>query len=352
MSVLWAQSPVDNLNVDFLSDTITINTDSLTFELMDIHVVDNRLNRGKVFSISSGDKSDTAEFPDSTGLQRLKKVFLKLVYRYIPIDIVYEVDQPIAELFGDTSASNGDSTRNSLVINHLDFWYDKTLPKKSRRILNAQTQLKSPTGEILNEWEWDIHIKRNKKEKLGPFSGRILEQWVNDQHAAIQASIINPISPYPYERMLIGRSDIAILTNGYLVDWRISFAYSKDQINRYRRGLPGFGFTYQKTIRFETFGVGESGKQEIKRLNNRFIGRLTYGYRWGTVRYDWDKFDNLKGEYWPFVKLMATVNAEYRPQFHQGVFAGIGIYQGLNVWPKIIPLSETGLLLSIGVMLR
>ncbi len=352
VTTLSAQSFIDKLNTDFLTDTVTISTDSLTFELMDVNVVDKRPNAEDLFLISGGDKSDTAVFPDSTRKQKFKKRLIKWVYGHVPIDIIYEMDQPIVILFGAQSGTTGNSARNTLIINHFDYWYDSAMPKKQKRILNAHTQLQSPLGDIINECQWDVYLKRDEGESLAGHSGRIFEKWVREQKEVLQSNTLNPISPLPYKRMLTLRVDNVVLQNGFLWDWRLTLNYPKDQIKHYKRGLPRFGFTYQKTADYETYGMGEKGKLEVKRLNNRFISRLSYGYRIGTVRYNWKKLDSLKVEYWPFLKLMATYNTEYHPRFYEGFYAGFGIYQGLNVWPPKLPLSETGLLITIGVVLR
>lgn len=327
---LWGQSFLDKLNTDFLTDTVTISTDSLTFELMDVNVVDNRPNKGKVFSISQGRKRDTMEFPDSTFKLKIKKGFNRFIYKYVPIDIIYELDKPLEDLIDSQPGSNGDSVKKTLEINHLEFGYDYSGRGGSRRVLNGQSQLKSPSGEILNEWQWDISLKRKKNEKLERLSGRVLEKWVNDQNEAIKSENINPISPYPYKRFIFGRLDYAKFPDGYRVDWHVSLNYPMDQQHKFEQGLPGFGVTYQRMDSYSIFSLFKNGKQKFTRLNKSFVSRLTYGYGVGIVNYDPDRFANLKGDHLYNINGFGAYNIEYRPQFHEGLYGGIGVIVDIN----------------------
>lgn len=350
VSALSAQTFIDKLNTDFLTDTVTINTDSLSLKLMGVHFLDNRPNKGKTFSISQGKKRDTMTFPDSTFKLKVIKRFNRFVYKYVPIDIVYELDKPLAELINTQSGTNGDSSKNTLVLNHFEFWYDMGR-SDGHRVLNGQTQLKSPSGELLNEWQWDVSEKRKKGEKLESLSGRVLEKWVQDQNEALKLKKQNPISPFPYKRFVLGRLDYGHFPDGYRVDWHVSLNYPNDHLQSYETGLPSFTVSYQRMDGYSLLSIMQSAKQRFKRINPSFITRLSFGYGIGIMNYKEDQFDNLKVEHIYNINVFAAYNIEYRPQFHKGIFWGVGAFVDVNPWPDIISISKSGVLLSVGMML-
>ncbi len=352
LTAVHGQSFIDKLNTDFLTDTVTINTDSLTFELMDVHVVDNRPNKGKAFSVSQGRKRDSMEFPDSTFQLKVKKGFNRFIYKYVPIDIIYELDKPLSEVMDSQPGTNGDSAKSTLAINHFEFWSDPAHSGPGKRVLNGQSQLMSHTGEILNEWQWDVSLKRKKGEKLEALSGRVLEKWLVDQNEALKSEKINPISSFPYKRFVFGRVDYAHFSHGYRVDWHVSLDYPQDQKQVYERRLPNFKVSFQKHDDYAMISLTQRAKQKFTRINPSFITRLSYGYGIGIMNFNGDKFENLKMEHLYNVNVFGAYHIEYRPQFHEGLYGGVGVFVDMNPWPDIIPETKTGVLISVGMMMR
>jgi len=326
-SVAWAdkfQFP------DFVADTLVIpfSIDSSQSDSKSLlTVVDKRENFG-IF----------------LGIEEIKR------WQIIPVDQYLVLEESLSVFLGKYLTSEIGLFEQSLVIDNLTIWEDSRPLFLKGRVLNGYSLLVNNDGRIIKDWQWEFRIKKIKKEKKETEIGRLLINWMEAQKSALRiSSVTGTIFPFRYRRQFVLWMDWIFFQDGYIVDGRLSLDFPTDQMDSYIRSVPGI--YYRKSSLHESIAIGGKDQQLYKRFNQNWIGRLDFTFRIGANSFNPSKFDYL--DWWNLlmVNMGFTTSLEYRPVYLKGVFAGIGLHQAINVLPDVISRFETGLLITLGIVL-
>lgn len=240
------------------------------------------------------------------------------------------------------------------MIDNISLWYDGSPLFLKGWTLNGCTRLTDGKGTTIREWQWEHRVKKKRKQKAEKAIGRLVGEWMAAQGKALnEDTSVRETSPYRYRRQLLFRVDTIILPDGYILDGHLSLDFPADQMETYIRGAPGMEIYYRKSSRHESIAVGCKQQQWLMRLRPSWLGRLNFSFRVGGNSYNPDKFDYVKWWNILLVNFGLTAAVEYRSSYHRGLFAGIGLYQSVNVLPlpDVVPPYAIGFLLTVGVVL-
>ena len=283
----------------------------------------------------------------AVGIKQTKK------YRYIPVDQYLVLKAPLAEVMAPYLPIDSAGTTDTLLIDNISIWYDHKPWFQSGWLLNGYTRLVDEHGRTILDWQWEERIKKDKrKEKLEVTLGRLMDNWMTTQGDALTAAPLKAgRSPYPYRRQFLLQVDTIVLLDGYILDWRANLDFPTDQAARYVRGKPGLVIYYRRSSKHESVGMGGRQQQWYFRPRPGWLGRVNFTWRMGANNFNTDKFDYI--DYWNIlmVNVGLAASLEYRPPYHKGLYAGLGLHQHINILPEIIPRLETGLVLTAGVVL-
>lgn len=270
---------------------------------------------------------------------------------FIPVDHYYVIKQPLADMVNwYLGSSLADYHNNKLIIGNVTYWEDKNPIFSKGPILNGYTKLVDENGKTIKDWQWEIRVKKSRNKKTEEIIGDLLADWMNTQKASLTNIEPNPtISPFPYCRQLLSWFDIIYLSDGYIIDARLSLDFPTDQMDKYIRGVRGI--YYRRSSRHESIAIGGKDQQWYYRLNRSWLGRLNVTGRLGFNNFNTDKFDYL--DWWNIflINVGMIASVEFRPVYYKELFAGFGIHQSINILPEVVKRFDTGLLLTIGVVL-
>lgn len=319
----WSRFIADTLVIQLPVDSNHVDTASL------IQVMDNRETPGPVL-----------------GIRQVKK------WRYIPVDQYFVLKEPLAEALTRYLPERPMPPETTLVIDNITIWYDGSPMFFAGWTLNGYTQLVDVEGTAIRDWQWEFRLKKKRKRKTEESIGILMGWWMKAQGDTLSSPLPEyPVSPRRYRRQMIVQLDQVILPDGYLVDARLSLKFPPDQMYTYIRGAPGMGIYYRKSSRHESIAFGGRHVQSYRRWHSDWLGRLDAAYRIGGNNFNPNKFDSV--DWWNIFMLQfsLTFTVEYHPRYLKGLFAGAGAFQAINVLPTVIPRYETGLLLTLGVVL-
>ncbi|MFB0517132.1 MAG: hypothetical protein ACETWG_11100 [Candidatus Neomarinimicrobiota bacterium] len=316
----------------FIADTLVINLpvdSNLAAPEVQLPVLDSRESPGPLL-----------------GIRQIKK------WRYIPVDQYMVLEKPLAEMLSQRLPAVAGQPDATLVIDNIYIWYDGSPMFHTGWSLNGYTRLIADDSTTIRDWQWEHRVKKKRKQKIEDVIGRLVEDWMQAQQLALQEDLsVRPTMPYRYRRQLAFWVDTIILPDGLILDGRLTLNYPADQQATYVRGAPGMGIYYRKSSRHESVAIGGNHLQWYRRLHPAWLGRLNFAYRFGANNYNTDKFDYI--DWWNIflINFGFTAALEYRPVYHKGLFAGVGLHQSINVLPEVVPRFATGLLLTVGIIL-
>ena len=143
-SVLPAQDwrfKIPNLILDTL--VVLLAVDSLEFPELP-HIVDRRKEAGNYL----------------TTRQKLK------FGNYIPVDERVVLSDSLSVVLARFLAADSVTVEGRLVVDHLSFWYDRSIPRRAGWVLNGYTREEMNVGETVRDWQWEVR-EENKKRKKG-----------------------------------------------------------------------------------------------------------------------------------------------------------------------------------------
>ena len=237
-----------------------------------------------------------------------------------------------------------------LHLSHLILWTDKQPILNKGLCLNAYTSYSDSSGKPISDWIWELRVKREKKEEENHYLGRVVKELVSAQSQALLEQDFNTdFYPYIYRRQLMTWSEFIVLKDGYAFNAHFTLDFPPDQKSRWRRGSPGL--FYRKSDIHESIAIGGKDQQWYWRLSPSWIAKTSTTFRFGFNNFEGGHFNHLK--YWNliYLNLSGQATIEYRPIYHKGIFGGLGIYTGYNILPDVIPQTEIGFLVSLGVVL-
>jgi len=144
-------------------------------------------------------------------------------------------------------------------------------------------------------------------------------------------------------------SEFIFFTDGYAINAHFTLDFPADQESKWVRGSPGL--FYRQSDIHESIAIGGKDQHWFQRISPSWITQVSGTYRFGFNNFERGHFDHLEYYNLFLLNLSAQASIEYRPVYHRGVFGGLGIYAGYNILPDVIPQTEIGLLLRVGVML-
>ncbi|MBA7704659.1 MAG: hypothetical protein GH143_00990 [Calditrichaeota bacterium] len=318
----------------FIADTLVVNLpedSTLTAPELPLQVRDDRETPGPVL-----------------GIRQIKK------WRYIPVDQYLVLPEPLSAALVKCLPIDITRPGDTLVIDNISLWYDGSPLFLQGWTLNGRTRLVDGGGAIVRDWQWEHRVKKKRKQKPEDAIGRLMGEWMSAQAKALNEDIsIHEVSPYRYRRQLLFRVDTIILPDGYILDGRLSLDFPADQLDRYIRGAPGMSIYYRKSSRHQDYSHRCKEQRWLIRLSTSWLGRLNCSFRVGGNSYNPDKFDYVDWCNILLVNIGLIAAVEYRPRYHKGLFADAGLHQSINVLPlpEVVPRYETGLLLTVGVVL-
>ena len=279
------------------------------------------------------------------GISQTKKI------RYIPVDQYLTLAEPLgltlSRVLSDTLPV---MVHDTLVIDHLSIWYDGGPTLNKGQILNGYTRLVNSQGATVRDWQWEIRVKQKRKEEREEYLGRLLTAWIEEQGQALAApGGGRALSPNPYSRQFHPWLDIILLPDGYILNSHLTLYYPADHMRNYIRGAPGL--YYRKSSRHESVAIGGRDQQWYLRLGNTWQARINMTFRFGFNNFNPDHFAYV--DWWNIflVNLGMTAAMEYRPVYHRGLYAGLGIHQSINILPEVVERYSPGLLITLGVVL-
>ena len=326
-SAQWLKLPTLEM---FIADTlyITIPQDSsLTGLLSELQVQDSRGLAGNILGISQTKK-----------------------WKYIPVDQYLALNQSLAILFQEQFARDSLDLTGTLHISNLVLWNDTKPFMKSGLCLNAYTTCHDSAGVPVSDWLWEIRLKKKKKQAEAEYLSTVVQALLAAQSQALISGDFNhEFYPHLYRRQLMTWSELIFFRDGYAINGHLTLDFPADQQSKWIRGSPGI--FYRKASDHESIAIGGKNQIWFRRLSPNWITSSSATFRFGFNNFERSQFSHL--DYWNlfYVNLSGTAALEYRPVYHQGLYAGIGFYQGLNILPDVIDQFEPGLFFSLGVLL-
>ncbi|MCF7824068.1 MAG: hypothetical protein K9N35_07835 [Candidatus Marinimicrobia bacterium] len=314
---------------DFISDTLHIELSEETINEWGtrIRVVDSRALNGSIL-----------------GIQQIKK------WKVIPVDQYLAMDASLSNLFETQFSNDSLNLSGTLHVSHLILWYDNQQALTHGLCLNAYTTFHDSLDNPISNWIWEIRVKRERKEEEALFLARVVRQLIKDQSSALSKQNFNPeFYPYLFRRQLLSWSEFIYLKDGYALNVHFTLDFPPDQKSKWQRGSPGI--FYRKSAIHESIAMGGKDQKWYWRISPSWIAKTSTTFRLGFNNFERGHFDHLEFQNFLYVNVSALASVEYLPIFHKGLFGGVGIYSGYNFLPDIIPRTELGLLLSLGILL-
>jgi len=315
---------------EFISDTlhIEVRQDSISHpELSPIELRDSR------------DQSETI-----IGIRQTKK------YRYIPVDQYLALDQPLSDLFQTQFVADSLDLSGTLHLSKLILWTDNSAIQQKGLCLSAYTTFHDTLDQPVSDWIWELRLKREKKEADTLYLGRVIQEFAREQSRALaERDFHSDFYPHLFRRQLMTWSEFIIFGDGFAVNAHFRLDFPPDQESKWVRGSPGL--FYRRSDIHESIALGGKDQQWYQRLSPSWITQVSGTYRFGFNNFERGEFDHL--EYWNllYLNLSGQASLEYRPIYHKGVYGGLGLYAGFNILPEVIPHTELGLLVRVGVLL-
>ena len=314
----------------FISDTLNID---LPEDTADVH---------GLTSLEVMDSRDLGE--QVIGIRQTKK------YKYIPVDQYLALEAPLGDLFSRQFAKDSIEQTGSLDISELILWYDGSQVMNKGLVLSAYATLQDTLDQTVSDWIWEIRVKREKKEADTLYLGRVLQEWAKAQSLALKEQDFNTsLYPHLFRRQLMTWSEIIIMADGFATNIHFTLDFPPDQEGEWTRGSPGL--FYRRSSVHESIAIGGMDQQWYRRLSQDWLIQTSATYRFGFNNFERAEFKNLGYENLFYVNVSGQASLEYRPVYHKGVFGGLGMYAGYNILPDVVPQTELGLLLRIGVVL-
>ena len=326
----WAQKFKLPTLETFISDTLQIEVpvDSLlTGKRSNLKVVDSRSLEGHIL-----------------GIRQTKK------YKYIPVDQYLALNQSLEELFQAQFLKDTLLLSGTLHISKLIFWYDGAPLLDKGLCLNAYTTYHDTTGAGVSDWIWEIRLKKQKKEAEAAYLSRFVQELGRRQSEALLRKSYHPdFYPHLFRRQLMTWSEMIFFKDGYGMNVHFTLDFPPDQQNSWKRGSPGL--FYRKSDIHESIAIGGMDQHWYHRLSQSWISTVATTFRFGFNNFEGGHFDHLEYQNLLYVNVSGQTSLEYRPVYHRGLYGGFGLYTGYNILPDVIPRTELGLLLSVGVLL-
>ncbi len=317
----------------FISDTLSINMpdDSTLVDFINTYkITDTRKYSGKILGITQTNK-----------------------YKYFPVDQYITLNNTVADLLAYKLTADSITLQNELVIDNLTLWNDWKPWFSKSRILNGHSYIADENGDPIKEWQWEIRLKKKRKQKTEENISNILSLWIDAQAEVLKQPVIPEfISPYKYRRQLLTWFDFIALSDGFIINSHLTLDFPKDQYDSYILGSGGV--YYRKSSYHESIAIGGKDQQWLHRFSPSILGRLNTSLRLGFNSFNRDKFTFI--DYWNvfMVNLGFTASAEYHPAYYKGLFCGVGLHLNINGLPYLpgkLNIIEPGLLLTIGFIL-
>ena len=319
---------------DFIADTLYIpmETNSLPWDNPDLtlSIIDNRSLEARTL-----------------GITQTKK------YKYIPVDQHIMLRKTLADNIRFQFQKDSLELSGTFYINYLTTWYDSKPFFSKARVLSAHTQIMDSTGQVQRDWQWEIRIKKKRKQKVEDAISQAMQTWLESQSERLKTlTKAGQISPYPYGRQLMAWNDIIILSEGYILNPHLTLDFPYDHSKKWLRGSPGV--FYRKTSFHESIAIGGPDQHWFYRINSSFLLHLNSSLRIGFNNFNRDVFDFM--DFWNVFMINTgfTISGEYRPEYYKGVFAGIGFHQNIYILPILpdhLSIWEPGLMLTFGILL-
>lgn len=283
--------------------------------------------------------------PNILGIQQTKK------YQIFPVDQYLALRAPVAAQLAQVMQHHDVTKEGILVIEYLQLWYDNHPAFASGYKLNGYSRLVDSIGNTLRDWQWELFQRPGKKQKAADCYNLLYNQWLGEQTIALkQPTFKNDApSPYRYRRQLMTWLDWILFADGYALNAHLTLDYPSDQLSHFVRGSPGI--YYRRSSRHESIAIGGKDQRWYWRLHSDWLVQVYCSYRLG--------FNNFNARYFSYVdiwnimliNLSGGIGLEYRPMYHRGLFFGVGLHQAVNLLPTVIKRWDTGLALSLGVVL-
>jgi hypothetical protein len=315
---------------DFISDTLQIvipQDSSINPENSPIKVMDSR------------DLDETI-----IGIRQTKKL------KYIPVDQYLDLDQPLADIFQSQFVKDSLDLSGTLHLSKLILWTDNSSVLQKGLCLSAYTTFHDSLDQPVSDWIWELRVKREKKEADTLYLGRVVQKFAREQARVLSETDFNPdFYPHLFRRQLLTWSEFIYFEDGFAINAHFRLDFPADQESKWRRGSPGL--FYRRSDIHESIAIGGKDQQWFQRLSPRWITQVSGTYRFGFNNFERGHFDHLEYYNVFYVNVSAQAALEYRPVYHKGVFGGFGVYAGYNILPDVVPQTEMGLLLRVGLLL-
>ncbi len=327
---LWAQKfkipPIET----FISDTLEIEVpiDSLIdWNQSTLKVIDSRNLESQIL-----------------GIRQTKK------FKYIPVDQYLALNQSLADLFQAQFVSDSLQVSGILHISNLVLWWDGSPVVDKGLCLNAYTSFHDTSGNPVSDWVWEIRLKKEKKEEEAAYLSRFVQELTRQQSVAISNGEFNPeFYPHLFRRQLMTWSEFIFFKDGYGLNVHFTLDFPPDQKSDWKRGSPGL--FYRKSDIHESIAIGGKDQQWYRRLNPNWITQASGTFRFGFNNFEEGHFDHLEYQNLLYLNISGQASLEFRPTYHKGVYGGLGIYTGYNILPDVIPQTELGGFIRLGVLL-
>ncbi len=326
----WAQKFQIPSIETFISDTLNIDViqdSSLDPSSSPITVIDSRILDGSIL-----------------GIRQTKK------YRYIPVDQYLALDQSLSDLFQAQFVQDSLDLAGTLHLSKLILWTDNSSIKQKGLCLSAYTTFYDSLDQPVSDWIWEMRVKREKKEADTLYLGRVVQEFAREQSRVISEKDFNSeFYPHLFRRQLMTWSEIIYFSDGFGVNAHFRLDFPPDQESKWMRGSPGL--FYRQSDNHESIAIGGKDQQWFQRLSPQWITQFSGTYRFGFNNFERGHFTHLDYYNVFYINLSAQASIEYRPVYHNGLYGGLGVYAGYNILPTVIPETEIGLFLRIGVLL-
>jgi len=278
------------------------------------------------------------------GIRQTKKL------KYIPVDQYLDLDQPLADIFQSQFVKDSLDLSGTLHLSKLILWTDNSSVLQKGLCLSAYTTFHDSLDQPVSDWIWELRVKREKKEADTLYLGRVVQKFAREQARVLSETDFNPdFYPHLFRRQLLTWSEFIYFEDGFAINAHFRLDFPADQESKWRRGSPGL--FYRRSDIHESIAIGGKDQQWFQRLSPRWITQVSGTYRFGFNNFERGHFDHLEYYNVFYVNVSAQAALEYRPVYHKGVFGGFGVYAGYNILPDVVPQTEMGLLLRVGLLL-
>ena len=311
----------DTLNIDVVQDS------SLDPSSSSIEVIDSRVLDGSIL-----------------GIRQTKK------YKYIPVDQYLALDQSLSNLFQTQFVQDSLDLAGTLHLSKLILWTDNSSIKQKGLCLSAYTTFYDSLDQPVSDWIWELRVKREKKEADTLYLGRVVQEFAREQSRVLSEKEFNSeFYPYIFRRQLMAWSEFIYFADGYAINAHFRLDFPADQESKWMRGSPGL--FYRRSDIHESIAIGGKDQQWYQRLSPQWISQFSGTYRFGFNNFERGHFQHLDYYNLFYINLSAQASIEYRPVYHKGLYGGLGVYVGYNILPTVIPESDIGFLVRVGVLL-